>query len=129
MFTSAGFDQPPNAVTTQADGKIICVGPFTTYDGVAVTGNVVRLNTDERPMDREQDLSSDYVRIAGMLCRDKQFWEYLHEGGQLFEKNEAACVEWLQSYLNITSRSDIKVNKLAQAELKALNEEYKAWKS
>lgn len=38
---------------------------------------MVRLNTDEKPMDREQDLSMDYVRVAGMLCRDSAFHKFL----------------------------------------------------
>jgi len=41
-----GFDAPPTATTTQTDGKIVCVGPFTTYNGTLITGYVVRLNTD-----------------------------------------------------------------------------------
>jgi hypothetical protein len=90
---------------------------------------MVRLGDAEEPLNREDYAGNQMVKLAGMLCRDKSFWEYLHEGGQLFEKNEAACVEWLQSYLSITSRSDLKINKLAQDELKTLYGEYKEWKN
>ena len=46
ILFGSGFDAPLNAATTQADGKIVCVGNFTTYNGTAVPGYVVRLNTD-----------------------------------------------------------------------------------
>ena len=90
---------------------------------------MVRLADTEVPFNREEFAGSQMVKLAGMLCRDKSFWDYLHEGGQLLEKNEAACVEWLQSYLNINSRADLKINKGAQEELKELYGEYKEWKN
>ena len=90
---------------------------------------MVRLGDDERPINRDEYAGTQMVKLSGMLCRDKDFWEYLHDSGQLFEQSEAACVEWLQSYLNIPSRSDIKVNKMAQENLKTLYGEYKEWKA
>ena len=90
---------------------------------------MVRLGDDERPINRDEYAGTQMVKLSGMLCRDKDFWEYLHDGGQLFEKNEIACVEWLQNYLNLASRSDLKINKLAQEELKTLYGEYKEWKA
>ena len=90
---------------------------------------MVRLGDDERPINRDEYAGTQMVKLSGMLCRDKDFWEYLHDSGQLFEQSEAACVEWLQSYLNIPSRSDLKVNKMAQENLKTLYGEYKEWKA
>ena len=90
---------------------------------------MVRLNDNEESLDRREYAGAQMVKLAGMLCRDKDFWEYLHEGGQLFEVNELACVEWLTGYLNVNSRADIKGNKLAQDELKELYTEYKEWKT
>ena len=90
---------------------------------------MVRLNDNEEPLDRREYAGAQMVKLAGMLCRDKDFWEYLHEGGQLFEVNELACVEWLTGYLNVNSRADIKGSKLAQDELKELYTEYKEWKT
>jgi len=90
---------------------------------------MVRLNDQEEPLDRREYAGAQMVKLAGMLCRDKDFWAYLHEGGQLFEVNELACVEWLTGYLNVNSRADIKGNKLAQDELKELYTEYKEWKT
>ena len=88
---------------------------------------MVRLGDDEKPLQREEYGNAQMVRLAGMLCRDRHFWEYLYEQGFLLETNEAACVEWLKSYLNIKSRSDLKTNVEAQRALKILNAEYKEW--
>jgi hypothetical protein len=90
---------------------------------------MVRLADNQEPLNRQEFAGAQMVKLAGMLCREKEFWEYLHEIGQLFELNEPACVEWLTGYLNINSRADIKTNKLAQDELKELYTEYKEWKN
>lgn len=89
---------------------------------------MVRLGDDEQPVNREEFAGGQMVKLAGMLCRDPKFWDYLYDGGQLFEKNEAACVDWVTGYLNIKSRSEIKINKLAQDELKELYTEFQEWK-
>jgi uncharacterized delta-60 repeat protein len=41
-----GFDSILFATTTQADGKIVCTGAFTTYNGTPVPGFICRINTD-----------------------------------------------------------------------------------
>ena len=90
---------------------------------------MVRLNTDERPMDREQDLSSDYVRIAGMLCRDAGFHKFLQEGGHIFLMSEEEATDWLKETLSIESRTEIKNNARAIEQLRGIYKEYQAWKT
>lgn len=41
-----GFNEPPDVLTLQADGKILACGPFSTYNDVATPGGLVRINTD-----------------------------------------------------------------------------------
>jgi uncharacterized delta-60 repeat protein len=41
-----GFNAPLNSVATQTDGKIVCVGGFTQYNGTSISGWVCRINTD-----------------------------------------------------------------------------------
>ena len=41
-----GFDVALNSLATQSDGKIVCVGFFTQYNGTPITGYVCRINTD-----------------------------------------------------------------------------------
>jgi hypothetical protein len=90
---------------------------------------MVRLADNEEPLNRQEYAGGQLVKLAGMLCRDAEFWEWLHEDGSLFEKNETACVDWLTSYLNISSRADIKTNPDAQDTLKTIYAGYKEWKT
>jgi hypothetical protein len=90
---------------------------------------MVRLGDEEKPLNREEFAGSQMVKLAGILGRDKDFWDYLYDDGQLFEKNEPACVDWMTSYLGVNSRADIKTDLNAQNLLKALNYKYKEWKN
>jgi hypothetical protein len=90
---------------------------------------MVRLADTEEPMNREEFAGAQMVKLAGMLCRDKDFWNYLHEEGLLFNKEESECIFTLQNYLNINSRSEIKTNIDAQNSLKSLYTRYKEWKN
>ena len=90
---------------------------------------MVRLADNEEPLNRQEFAGGQMVKLAGMVCRDPEFWEWLHQDGSLFEKNEAACVDWLTSYLNIKSRADIKVNLDAQDTLKNIYAGFKEWKT
>ena len=90
---------------------------------------MVRLGDEEKPLNREEFAGSQLVKLAGIICRDKDFWDYLYDDGQLFEKSEVACVEWLTSYLGVNSRSEIKTDANAQHLLKVLNSKFKEWKN
>lgn len=90
---------------------------------------MVRLNLDEQPMDRQAEFEGDRaLRIAGLLCRDKSFWDYLADQHGVFGANEEDTAEWLRDHLNISSRADLKVNSEARAELEKIHKEYKSWK-
>lgn len=91
---------------------------------------MVRLADTEVPMVRAEEYAgARLVKQAGMLCREAKFWEYLHDQGQVFERNETVAVEWLCSYLNIVSRAELKTDEKAQSLFEQLNEDYKRWKN
>lgn len=91
---------------------------------------MVRLADAEVPMVRAEEYAgARLVKQAGMLCRDRQFWDYLYDQGRIFERKEDHAVDWLCGYLNIASRSELKTNERAQYLFEQLNEEYKKWKS
>jgi len=69
---------------------------------------MVRLNGDDKPMNRDVEYHRDPVRTAGILCRDKQFAQYLHSKEQIFEAKEADVIEWLKGELDIESRTELK---------------------
>ena len=40
---------------------------------------MVRLGDDEQPLNREGEFPGDHaVKMAGILCRDPEFWDWLH---------------------------------------------------
>jgi len=84
---------------------------------------MVRLGEDERPVVRDE-----IVKLAGMLCRDKQFAAFLIDRGLIFEDGEETIIGWLKDELGIQSRTELKTNKEAAAKLKNINLEFQQWK-
>ncbi len=89
---------------------------------------LVRLDGNEKPMDKEEEYAGDRaIRIAGLLCRDPKFWKYLYSQEQIFDEDGEQATEWVRTYLDIPSRSDLKTNVQAQKLLDKLHREYSAW--
>ena len=90
---------------------------------------MVRLNGDEQPMDREKEYEGDKaIRLAGLLCRDQEFWEFLHNDSQIFDTTEEEATEWMRNYLGVKSRSELKTNAEARRLLHKVHMEYNSWK-
>lgn len=107
---------------------------------------MVRLDEHEKPVDYQakslndqnnkdpQEYSTNvlrgenYVQLAGILCRETSFWEYLHEDCQIIKESESEAVDWLRDYLGVKSRTEINNNQEARAKLDLINKEYRAWK-
>ena len=88
---------------------------------------MVRLNDADKPMSRDAEYSRDPVRTAGILCRDKQFAQYLFEKEEIFEKKEADVIEWLKGELDIESRTELKEDQQKAKKFWAVYEEYQRW--
>lgn len=101
---------------------------FRDFVGARYQVVMVRIGEDNKPMNREQQLAPDYVRMAGMLCRDKSFHLFLVDGGHTFEDTEAAATEWIKEWLGVKSRADIPASNSATQKLLSLYEEFQAWK-
>jgi hypothetical protein len=89
---------------------------------------MVRLSGDETPMDRKEFDGTKAIRVAGLLCRDPNFWEWLHEDTQIIEATEKEATNWLRDYLGVTSRSELKDNPPARERLEKLHKDFNAWK-
>lgn len=89
---------------------------------------MVRLGDNEMPLDRREYDGDKSVRLAGVLCREKEFWEYLVDKNELFDANESDATDWLRDHLGIQSRSDLKINAEARERLSKLSKDYNAWK-
>jgi hypothetical protein len=90
---------------------------------------MVRLTGEERPMNREQELSKDMVRAAGILCRDEKFWQFLFEAGGIIDKSEEEATTWLKDYLKVKSRSEISESAIATEKMMGIKQEFQAWKA
>jgi hypothetical protein len=101
---------------------------FRDFVGARYQVVMVRIGDDNKPMNREQQFAPDYVRMAGMLCRDKSFHLFLVDGGHTFEDTEEAATEWIKEWLGVKSRADIPASNSATQKLLSLYEEFQAWK-
>ena len=101
---------------------------FRDFVGARYQVVMVRLGEDNKPMNREQQFAPDYVRMAGMLCRDKSFHLFLVDGGHTFEDTEEAATEWMKEWLGVKSRADIPASNSATQKLLSLYEEFQVWK-
>ena len=90
---------------------------------------MVRIDDNQQPLDRRDFEGSKYVKMSGMLAKNPTFWEYLEDEALVFEKNEDAAVEWLRTYLNIQSRSELMTSPTARALFDKLMKEYTTWKN
>ena len=88
---------------------------------------MVRLNDENKPMSRDAEYSRDPVRTAGILCREKQFAQYLFDKDQIFEKKEEDAIEWLKGELDIDSRTELKEDQQKAKKFWAIYEEYQRW--
>jgi len=101
---------------------------MTDFVGSRYQVVMVRLGDDDQPLSREGEFPGDHaVKMAGMLCRSQEFWRWLHDREMLMEKNEAACTEWLISYLGVESRKELKTNTEARALFNQLKRSFDAW--
>jgi hypothetical protein len=90
---------------------------------------MVRLDGNEKPMNREQEHAHDSTRMAGMLCRELAFHKFLYDGGHIFMANEEEATNWLKEFLGVQSRTEIKDNPQAQQKLRVINQEFQLWKT
>lgn len=97
------------------------------YVGARYQVVMVRLNGEDKPMNRDHEYSRDPVRTAGILCRDKQFAQYLFEKEEIFEKKEDDVIEWLKGEIDIESRTELKEDQQKAKKFWAIYEEYQRW--
>jgi hypothetical protein len=83
----------------------------------------VRLNEDQTPYPRK---TNGVVSAAGILCRNKRFWEWLEVLGEITQKSEEQAVEALHSILGIKSRSEL-TNPDKQEKWDLMIKEYESW--
>lgn len=90
---------------------------------------MVRLNQDQQPMNREEEFGGDRaVKLAGILAKEKEFWEFLEDTDGAFGVDEEHASSYIRSVCGIKSRSELKTNTEARRQFELLNKEYVEWK-
>lgn len=87
---------------------------------------MVRLGDNEMPVERDKK-SDPSVAVAGMLCRNPVFWEFIDAYSQDQVKTERECAEWLTMALGIESRAELKTNEEAKKALANLKHQFDLW--
>ena len=89
---------------------------------------MVRIGDNEQPISRELEFPGDHaVKVAGMLCRDSNFWAWLDKKGWAAVDSEKSCAGWLSDFLNIQSRKELKENEEVRNVFNKLRQEFLAW--
>ena len=91
---------------------------------------MVRLDDEDKPLNRDYiKKHHPTVALAGMLCRDNSFWNYIEVVCNDIILSEGECAEWFKYYFEIESRADLKTNDLACEAFIKFKEGYDAWKN
>ena len=90
---------------------------------------MVRVGDDEQPVVRELAFPGDHaIKIAGMVCRDADFWLFLEQKMGISVDSEKECAEWLADFLNIQSRKELKDKPEVREVFNKLKREFDVWK-
>ena len=101
---------------------------FRDFVGARYQTVMVRLGDNDKPMNREDALSRDLIRLAGIVCREQSFADWLFIQDLIPDPSELHAVEWLRAELDVQSRSELKENAKARSRFIQINDEYQQWK-
>ena len=97
-------------------------------DFVGAAYQCVFVRTDRPHEDKQASyVGEQHVKLAGILCTSKDFWDFLHADSQIMKKDEAIATEWLRKYLGVQSRAELRTDVGAQQLLDKINREFKQW--
>lgn len=90
---------------------------------------MVRIGDNEQPLSREVEFPGDHaVKMAGILCRDVEFWNWLQERNWATVTSEKECALWLADFLGIQSRKELKEKEDKRETFNQLKKQYEIWK-
>ena len=90
---------------------------------------MVRIGDNEQPLNRELEFPGDHaVKMAGIMCRDPDFWTWLETKFDVVVDSEKDCATWLSDFLNIQSRKELKDNQDVREKFNQLRKVFESWK-
>jgi hypothetical protein len=89
---------------------------------------LVRLDDESKPVASAVDeAGKKAVKIAGTLCGDENFQQYLAQMGYAEEMSESAASTYVREWCGISSRKELQHNSEARERLSGLREEFIDW--
>lgn len=93
--------------------------------GQRYTFVAVRMGDEDQPVpSRSHQEGEKAVKIAGALCGDVRFQEWLFSRGEIDEISEELATVYMREYLRVTSRRELKINAEARNRLNVLREKF-----
>jgi len=90
---------------------------------------MVRIGDNEQPVNREIEFPGDHaIKMAGMMCRDPDFWRWIFVRTGTEIHSEKVCAEWLSDFLHIQSRKELKENQEVREVFNKYRKEFELWK-
>ena len=121
-------DKDGYVLTVRVHPDDVPMSLFRDFVGAAYQCVMVRLAQDEQPMDRDDQFAGDRaIRIAGLLCDNPKFWEFLFSKNEISTKDYESATQWLRFYLELESRKQLKTHPEARNRLDILHKEFNAW--
>jgi len=101
---------------------------FRDFVGAVYQAVLVRVDQDNKPIDREDQFAGDRsMRIAGMMCDNPNFWKFLSYKNEISTQDYESATQWLRFYLGLESRKLLKTHPEARHKLDVLHKEFVAW--
>lgn len=90
----------------------------------------VMLNDQDQPVKGEKKREADTViSIAGALCRNPRFQDWIEATGYADESSEKAAIQAVRDFCGVKSRSEFSTNENARGKFMILRDEFeKAYK-
>ncbi len=88
---------------------------------------LARLNDqDEVVQPRDKSDGDKAVDIAGLLCRNNRFIDWMFEYGRSPERTETGAIEGIRDYCGVQSRKDFRTNDEARRKFFELRDAFEA---
>ena len=99
---------------------------FTDWVGSRYVAALVKLDDEDKPIEPE-DLKEGRkaVQVAGALCREPKFQNWLVSQGITFDASEEDAADAVCGILGISSRSELKTNAAARKQFYEIVDKFK----
>ena len=86
---------------------------------------LVRVDGNDIPVaSQDNEEGRKAVTLAGTLCADENFQQWLIKVGEISDMTEVAASTWLRGYLRVTSRRELKTDAEARKRLQVVRDEF-----